>query len=408
MNSSSRRNIVIAGGGYAGVSAALRLARQRVDGARIVLVNERREFVERIRLHQRVAGQDVGMHSLAALVRGTPVELRIGAVEALDTRRQALTVDGDELPWDELIVALGSRIDNSRVPGVAEHAVVFEPGTADGIHRHLVELSKSGGSVLIAGGGLTGTELAAEIAESFPSIQVVLAARGVVGGEVSDRGRQHMLSVLRSLGVVVHEDVSIESLREGVAITSSGEWPFDMCVWTAGFAAHSLPGAAGLLADASGRIVVDEYLQSVSHPGIRAAGDIAVLADSEASIPAGCKSALPFGAQAAENLAAQMRNEPPASFSFRTPFYCVSLGRRDGLIQMCDSSGAPREQIMTGQSAAYFKEFICRSTLWSLGLERTGMPGILWLKSEARRRSDMDVQGRHSPLSKPLPQGEGG
>lgn len=408
MNSLNRRNIVIAGGGYAGVSAALRLARQRIDGVRITLVNERPEFIERIRLHQRAAGQDVGIHSLAEMLKGAPLELRVGAIESLDVKRQSLTVAGDELDWDELIVALGSRIDASRVPGVKDHAVVLGAETAAAIHARLMELQRLGGSVLIAGGGLTGIELAAEVAESFPSIRAVLAARGEIGGEVSEKGRRHIRDVLTSLGVKIHEHVAIESLRKNVAVTSLGELPFDLCVWTAGFSAHPLPRAAGIAVDAHGRIIVDDYLQSVSHPNVRAAGDIATLADPEAAIPQGCKSALPFGAQAAENIVAKMRAKSSSPFSFRTPFYCVSLGRRDGLIQMCDSSGEPREQIMTGYSAAYFKEFICRSTIWSLGLERAGMPGVLWLRREVRARSRAEVRREDAPLPNPLPQGERG
>ena len=413
MSSMNGRNVLIAGGGYAGVSAALRLARQRIDGVRITLVNDRAEFIERIRLHQRAVGQNVGVHSLAEMLKGTPVELRVGAIESLDVKRQTLAVAGEELAWDELIVALGSQIDTTSIPGVAEHAVVLEAETVQSIHAQLVAIQRTRGSVLIAGGGLTGIELAAEIAESFPAIRVVSAARGEIASELSDRGRRRIRDALLSLGVTIREHVSIDWLRQGAATTSSGELPFDLCVWTAGFTAHPLPRAAGLDVDGHGRVQVDDYLRSVSHPTVRAAGDIATFADLQAAIPQGCKSALPFGAQVAENVAAEIRQELPSPFSFRTPFYCVSLGRRDGLIQMCDSNGEPREQIMTGYSAAYFKEFICRSTLWSLGLERAGMPGVLWLKREARTRDvrkgegDGSVEPRRVFTPTPL-MGEGG
>jgi len=386
--SSLNRNIVIAGGGYAGVSAALRLARKRLDGANIVLVNDRCDFIERIRLHQRAAGQSVGMHSLAELVRGAPIELRIGAIRSLDAKRQTLSVGDAELQWDELILALGTRTDTSKVPGVAEHAIVLEPETIVTIHDRLVQLQASRGSLLIAGGGLTAIELAAETAESFPGLSVAVIARGAIGDEVSEAGREHIRATLQSLGVTLHDHLNIETIRERAAITARGDMPFDLCIWTAGFCAHTLPRQAGLATDSNGRIIVDDYLRSVSHPNVRAAGDIAVLADPKAEIPQGCKSALPFGAQAAENIIAQFQEKSASSFSFRTPFYCVSLGRRDGLVQLCDADGRPREQIMTGYSAAYFKEFICRSTMWSLGLERAGMPGVLWLKREAQRQRE--------------------
>src|SRR5690349_3551411 len=112
--------VVIVGGGYAGVSAALRLARHRVGDMHIVLVNDRPAFIERIRLHQRATGQRVHSYSLANMLASTCVDLKIGEMQALDCRRQLIAVNDVELDWDVLILATGMRIDISSVPGAAE------------------------------------------------------------------------------------------------------------------------------------------------------------------------------------------------------------------------------------------------------------------------------------------------
>jgi len=98
-------------------------------------------------------------------------------------------------------------------------------------------------------------------------------------------------------------------------------------------------------------------------------------------MPMGCKSAMPAGAWAAENIARQLRGEPEQSLQYAVPFFCVSLGRRDGLIQMAARDGSMTGRVLTHRRGAWFKEFICRSTLWALKMERLGISGIQWVKS---------------------------
>lgn len=82
--------IVIAGAGYAGVSCALRLARRVPAGTTITLISATDRFIERIRLHQRATGQNVGDWSLPALIRGTGIQLRVGQIDRLDHARRLL------------------------------------------------------------------------------------------------------------------------------------------------------------------------------------------------------------------------------------------------------------------------------------------------------------------------------
>jgi NADH dehydrogenase FAD-containing subunit len=134
--------------------------------------------------------------------------------------------------------------------------------------------------------------------------------------------------------------------------------------------------------NARGQVLVDPMLRSVSHPAVYAVGDIAesVLPPGQA-VPMGCKSAMPMGAQAADNLARELRGDAPQAFDYALLFYCVSLGRRDGLIQWADDSGALTGRILTGRRAALFKELICRSTMWALRLEAKGWKAIVWKRT---------------------------
>ncbi len=95
----------------------------------------------------------------------------------------------------------------------------------------------------------------------------------------------------------------------------------------------------------------------------------------------GCKSAGPSGAHVAENLARALRGEPEEPFDFATPFYCVSLGRRDGVIQYTLRDGSLEGGVLTGRRAAWLKELICRVTVFWFPLERLGLASYRMMRS---------------------------
>ena len=126
--------------------------------------------------------------------------------------------------------------------------------------------------------------------------------------------------------------------------------------------------------------VVEEYLihRDVSVPQVLRP---AIAPELTPQMPMGCKSAMPAGAWAAENIARRLRGQPEQSLQYAVPFFCVSLGRKDGLIQMAARDGSMTGRVLTRRRGAWFKEFICRSTIWSLKMERAGISGIQWVRS---------------------------
>src|SRR5690625_1306119 len=121
---------VILGAGYAGLTTALRLARQGA-ARRIVLVNDRPEHQLTTQLHKVAAGATpprVVSLSLERLLRGTPVELCVASVRHIEPKGSHVVLDdGKTLGYDRLVVALGSRTETFGVPGVLEHAFHVQP-----------------------------------------------------------------------------------------------------------------------------------------------------------------------------------------------------------------------------------------------------------------------------------------
>lgn len=358
--------IVIIGGGYAGVNCAMRLARAAGRAADIRLINGSERFVERIRLHQAAVGQQLPERSLPRLLERAGARLVVGWAEHLDLAARTVQVGGACLSWDRLVLALGSHSGRRDVPGATEHAWALQSEDVPALAARLRALPV-GARVMVVGGGLTGIEAAAEIKESFPHLRVHLLSRGAIADTWSAAARRHLLDSFKRLGVVLYENVDVQAVGAGNLMAAQGELAFELCVWAAGFGLPALPRASGLAVDARGRIRVDPQLRSISHPQVYAAGDIAAPAPgTEPPVPMGCKSALPLGAHVADNLVRELSGQPPHDFSFAVRFFCVSLGRRDGLIQWPDSEGRLLGRVLTGRRAAWFKEGICKSTWWAL------------------------------------------
>jgi NADH dehydrogenase FAD-containing subunit len=93
----------------------------------------------------------------------------------------------------------------------------------------------------------------------------------------------------------------------------------------------------------------------------------------------GCVSALPMGAHAGENVACFLRGEEPAPFDMAFQIRCLSLGRKDGLVQFVQGDDTPLEKIWVRRRAALVKELICRMTFFVVHWEmRAGLRLYRW------------------------------
>ncbi|MFT7839972.1 FAD-dependent oxidoreductase [Saccharothrix sp. BKS2] len=352
-------HIVVIGAGYAGLAAA-KLAARWTD-ARVTLVNERDRFVERVRLHQLAAGQRLRELPLADLLGGTGVELVVDRVTGIDADTRQVRLTGGALTYDRLVYALGSRTDLG-VPGAAEHA--HSVSTAEDAEA-LAGALRTARAVTVVGGGLTGIEAAAELAESRPDLAVLLVTGGRFGAALSVKGARHVRAAFDRLGVRMRDHATVAEVRADGLLLGTGEHlPADAVVWTAGFRVPELAREAGFEVDAHGRLVVDETLASVSHPEVVGVGDAAAIRRPDGlELRMACATGLPTAQQAVRALASRLAGREPRPVRFRYVNQCVSLGRRDGLIQFTRADDSPVERVLTGRAAARYKELVVRGTV---------------------------------------------
>ncbi|QIS16220.1 NAD(P)/FAD-dependent oxidoreductase [Nocardia arthritidis] len=351
-----QHRIIVLGAGYAGLAAAGRLAGKARD-AQVTVVDARAEFVERVRLHQSAAGQRISQWGLRELLEPKKIRFVHARAAELDTvGRRVLLDNGDVLAYDALVYALGSTADLSGVPGAAEHA--FALATPEDVAR----LRLSRGPSAVVGAGSTGIELAAELAEAQPDSRVILLGSEAPGAWLSTKAAAHIQRTLTRLGVEIRSGAKVvEVLADGVRLADGTVVPAAVTVWTAGFGVPDLAARAGIAVDGTGRVLTDETLRSVSHPDIYAAGDSAVIAGPGGrELRMACATALPTGKHAADAVIAGLDGREPRKLKFRYLIQCISLGRRDGVIQALHADDAPGRTVLTGRIAARVKEVIVR------------------------------------------------
>ena len=359
-------HVVILGAGYAGMLCALRLAhRTRRLGVRITLVNPSDRFTERIRMHQVAAGQELADHRIADLLDGTGITFHQGRATAIAPVTRHVTIDADhELRYDTLVYALGSAADTSLVPGAEAHAFTLDdPRTAHRFAARLAEVAAAGGgAVAVCGGGLTGIEAAAEIAESWPGLRVTLISRDVPAAMMSDKARGYVHRALERLGVTLRIGTEVAKVLPGMVELGGGEFvPSDVCLWTAGVRVSALAADAGFETDVRGLVRVDAALRSVSHPDVYAIGDAAAARQAWGTIHGTCQSGLPTAAHVADTIARALRGEKAKPFRFGYVHQLVSLGRRDAVAQFTHADDSPRRLHLTGRTAARYKESVSSS-----------------------------------------------
>ncbi|WP_405776653.1 NAD(P)/FAD-dependent oxidoreductase [Streptomyces sp. NBC_00859] len=371
-------HIVVLGAGYAGLAAAKRTAgRLRRAGTRVTLVNASDHFVERVRLHQTATGQSLPERPLRRLLAGTGVELVVARVTAVDADARTVRLDSapHALGYDTLVYALGSGPDTAAVPGVTAHASAV--AAYDDAVRLRERLAHGTGSLAVAGAGLTGIETAAELAETCPGTDIQLVTGGELGADLSARAARYLRRAMAQRGITVHEHTRIaEVTAEGLGLADGTEIAAGTVVWTAGFRVPELARAAGIAVDERGLIRVDGALRSTSHPEVFAAGDAAAaLGPDGCASRMSCQTGIPMGMRVADSVAAVVGGRTPRPLRLRYVGRNISLGRRDGLVQLTRADDTPVDRILTGRTAARLKEAVTRSTVLAMRSPGPYVPG---------------------------------
>lgn len=402
-------SVVIVGGGYAGMIASNRLwasltAAERAR-TRVTIINPTDLFVHRIRLHEHAAGVADATLPLRSMIHGE-VDLLVGQARRIDVVARTVHVETPagkvDLRFDKLIYAVGSR-SSTHVPGVEEHAeTIGDVEGAEAIAHRIA--SGHVRRICVVGGGPTGVETAAELAEAHPELRVTLLAGDRLVGGLRPAARRSIRRSLERLGVEILDGTRVTRVVPGGVTTSDGaERAFDLVVWAAGFEVPDLAARSGLPVDRYGRMLVDETLVCLTEPAILGAGDAVSPPDAVAAhLPMGARVALPLGGAAADTLLAALRRRNAETISIGLLGPSISLGRRDGYIQLAHPDDSPTPIAFTGRLGALIKSWVCWMTIDTPRKERT-RPGAYRVpraprNSRSGRATERSEGGRHAAI----------
>lgn len=353
--------VVVMGAGYAGTLAANRLAK-KVKAAEITVINPRPDFVERVRLHQQIAGTGSAATPLTSMLRDG-ITSRVGTVDKIGDGTVALE-DGESVDFDYAFLAVGSSVE----PMEGTVAV----GTWEGAEQARVALAAlpAGSTVTVVGGGPTGIETAAEVAGARPDTRVRLVGTSVAGS-FSHGAHQRVRAGLERLKVhIVDDDVAevaagagrfdgVVHLRSGTAFVS------DLTLWAIVGGIPDLAARSGLEVNSEGRAIVDEFLRSANDERIFVVGDCAAVPGARLA----CQTAQPQAVHAANNLARLIKGHTIRPYSMGYLARGVSLGREDAVGQFTRRDDTLRRAYIAGRAGVVVKEVASRGAKF---LARTG------------------------------------
>jgi 3-phenylpropionate/trans-cinnamate dioxygenase ferredoxin reductase subunit len=272
--------IVIAGAGHAAGQAVATLKQKHFAG-RIVLIGDEPYFpYQRPPLSKKYLAGEMPAERLyfkpPDFYRADNIDLRLGIrIDALDRDARCVhTADGESLPYDSLILALGSRVRRVPVAGAGLAGIHYLRSIADvdGIRAELAP----GKSIVIVGAGYIGLEVAAVCRKIGLDVTVIELADRVMSRVVSPQVSAFFEGLHLRHGVNLHLGTGLASFtgddRVTAVVTNSGDTiAADLVVVGVGILPNTeIAAAAGLAVDDG--IVVDERCQT-EDPGIYAVGD---------------------------------------------------------------------------------------------------------------------------------------
>ena len=371
----TRPRVLVLGGGYVAMTLTRGLRRAIERGRVDATVVSRENFhVFHGFVGEMVTGRVAPGNILSPVRRiFPPSTVHVAEIEAIDLDAKVVTtsrhLDGArfELPYDELVLALGTMQNTEAYPGLAEHAFKLKTfADCFALKNHLLEMFELAEiepseeerrrllTFFVAGGGFSGTELAGELAD-FVRLALKREFRGLKRDEcrvvlvhpgptilpelqlgdgpnarpldkLVEYARRHM----QSLGVEVLTETRVASATPEEVVLSNGDRvPTRTIVSAVGTRPSPLLAPLGLPVDGRGRVLVDETLRVQGHEHVWAGGDCAAVPHPQGGM---CPSvgiyALKHGEHIARNILRSVGGEAPRAFRYKGLGQGVSIGKR--------------------------------------------------------------------------------
>jgi len=363
-------NVLILGGGLAGVACAHKLGDEGID----VTLVDRNNYHQFQPLLYQVASSQLPAEDIArphrTIFKDYPTVTIVTAnvVAANLAERSLVLSDGRTLTGSYLVMAAGARPNFFGVPGAEEYAFpLYSVADAERLRRHLQQLLENAMSaegqrepgmldVVVVGGGPTGVETTGALAELMHALsstgrlaepgQITIVDRGsALLAPFSKKAHKYSLKKLREAGAEVKLEAGVAAVHpDHVEFSDGSTLPARTVVWGGGESGSAIAQNTGPVPGRGGRLDVLPDLRVEGFPGVYAVGDVAnVPADDEGgpALPQLGSVAQQSGLWAAENILRERRGEPTTPFAYKDKGIMAMIGRNAAIAEV----GKHRHQV---------------------------------------------------------------
>jgi NADH dehydrogenase len=348
--------VVVVGAGFGGLWATKTLARSSVE---VILIDRNNYHTFFPLLYQAAAAElepaDIAYPVRSILRKQSNVRFIMAEVTKVDLMAQVVETDGPIIPYDYLILSMGSSSHFFGIPGAAEVAYPLRTlEQAVALRNHILSCFEQAAcgldtdqrqrllTFVIVGGGPTGVEFAGALAElvygsfmeDYPTLDirdvhvVLLEAMGSLLSNLREPLRRYTLTRLRKKKVEVRLGAQVVQITAQAVQLNDGEIiPTETVIWTAGVQGAPLAQNLGLPIIRTGQVSVLPTLQVEGYPEVYVIGDLASVEEDEPPLPMVAPVAIQQGVVAARNIIRQIDNRPLRPFDYEDIGTMAVIGR---------------------------------------------------------------------------------
>jgi NADH dehydrogenase len=364
----TKTRILILGGGFGGLYAALQLDRTIAKDAdvEITLINETNFILFTPMLHE-VAASDLDMTNIVNPIRKMLKHVAFieAIVEKIDLAGKTVTIGyalprrHREIPYDKLLIAIGSQTRFFDGPGLRENSVTIKTlDDAMFLRNRMIGLLEAASieleedrrarqlTFVVAGGGFAGVETIGamndflrDAMKFYPTLKeaelkIILVHPGhVLLPEFSEKLGKYTEQKLRESGIDVRMNTKVTGFTDfNVSLDPGEAIPAATLVWAAGVTPPPEIEALPVRKE-KGRIVVNACMELEEYPGVWAVGDCAAIPDAKTGkpFPATAQHAMRQGKCVGKNIAFSLRYNQQRPFRYTTLGQLAAIGQRRGV-----------------------------------------------------------------------------
>ncbi len=340
-------HVVICGGGFAGVKAALELANK--PNIKVTLISKSSNFEYHGALYRTATGSsplEVTIPLREIFMTAHNVSIILDEITLLDPKKKYIySSTSNAYHYDALIMALGNQVNYFGLDGMDDHSEsMITVAEVISLRHRIVQLIKSKiehPHIVVVGAGATGVELsgdlqtfADEISEKYGVKRKNIRVSVIEGSDrvlplLKPKLSEKALIRMSKLGITVRLNTRVNSCEPGKLCLADGEIDADLIVWTAGSRLVDFYSEnAKHFEIYRGKIAVDEYMRAKGHK------DIYIIGDNAATQYSGmAQTALHDAKYISRILIGMSKGVPPVKYRDRKPIYVVPIGPRWAVLQ---------------------------------------------------------------------------